>query len=373
MTIEKLRSHFPVTQSYTFFNNAAESPMNLVFREALDKFYDIACEAPQNKPDVRWGVREKLSELLGGLPEDYALITSTGVGSGMVAAGYDFKAGDNVVLPENEHRNNLYPWLALKDKGVDIRLVPVAENGYIDLEDIKTLVDENTKIVSIAAVRFNSGFRADLKKISEIAHAKGALLFVDAIQAAGVVPIHVEEMGIDVMSSAGFKWLLGIPGTGFLYANEKARELIQPIIPGMFAAENSVTELHYLTDSRKYETGSIAYSLFYAWQEGLDLLLSIGVENIYKTVLELTDLLIEGLNARHIKILSSIKNRTERSAILFCSLGNESVNESFQEKLQENNIIIAVRDGKCRISPNFFNTKKEVEHFFDVLDQVIES
>ncbi|MBI9010778.1 MAG: aminotransferase class V-fold PLP-dependent enzyme [Clostridiales bacterium] len=371
MNIEKLRSYFPVTQSYTFLNNAAESPMNLVYREALDQFYDIACDAPQNKPDIRWIVREKLSELLGGLPEDYALITSTGVGSGIVAAGFDFKAGDNVVIPENEHRNNLFPWLALKDKGVEIRFVPVAENGHINYEDINALVDENTRIVSIAAVRFNSGFRADLKKISSIAHAKGALLFVDAIQAAGVVPIHVEKMGIDIMSSAGFKWLLGIPGTGFLYVNEKARALIHPVIPGMFAAENSVRELKFFKDSRKYETGSIAYSLFYAWQEGLDLLHTIGIENIYRRVLELTDLLIEGLKDREIKIMSSIKNRNERSAILFCSLGDESVNIAFEEKLKENNIIIAVRDGKCRISPNFFNTKNEIDHFFEVLDDAI--
>ena len=370
MNIEQLRSYFPVTQSYTFLNNAAESPMNLVVREALDQFFDIACDAPHNKPDIRWAVRQKLSELLGGLPEDYALITSTGVGSGIVAAGFDFIAGDNVVLPENEHRNNLFPWLALQDKGVEIRFVPVSETGHIDYEDINALVDENTRIVSIAAVRFNSGFRADLKKISAIAHAKGALLFVDAIQAAGVVPIHVEDMGIDIMSSAGFKWLLGIPGTGFLYVNEKARALIHPVIPGMYAAENSITELKYLKDSRKYETGSIAYSLFYAWQEGLDLLHSMGIENIYKRVLELTDLLIEGFNERQIKIVSSIENRNERSAILFCSLGDEAINESLREKLQEHNIIIAVKDGKCRISPNFFNTKNEIEHFFEVLDDV---
>lgn len=371
MNKDQIRSYFPVTDKYAFLNNAAESPMNLKFRHALDKFNDIACDAPQDKPDTRDRVREKLSLLLGGKAEDYALITSTGVGSGIVAAGLDFKAGDNVVLPAYEHRNNLFPWLALKEKGVDVRLVDVKENGEIALDDIEKSVDHRTKLVSIAAVRFNSGFRIDLKKVSEIAHKHDALLFVDGIQACGVVPMNVDEMGIDILSSAGFKWLLGAPGTGFLYVNEKARKRIKPVIPGMFAAEDSYEFLNYHKDSRQYETGSIAYSLFNAWLVSLDMVLSIGLPTIYEEVLKLTDHLINGLKARQIKIVSSIHKREERSAILFFTLGDETLNTELQASLQKKGVIIAVRDGKCRISPSFYNTVEEINTFFKVLDEVI--
>ena len=373
MTLNKdeIRAYFPVTKQYTFLNNAAESPMNLQFRNALDKFYDIACDAPQNKPDTRDIVRDKLSELLGGQAEDYALITSTGVGSGIVAAGFDFKAGDNVVLPEYEHRNNLFPWFALKEKGIEVRLVPVDENGKIHISDIKKLVDNRTKIVSLAAVRFNSGFRIDMKKVSDIAHQHNALLFVDGIQACGVVPLNVDDMGIDILSSAGFKWLLGVPGTGFLYVSPNARKLIKPVIPGMFAAEASYEELNYHSDSRKYETGSIAYSLFNAWIPALDIVLNTGITTIYDEVLKLTDQLISGLQKRQINILSPINNKAERSAILFFTLGDEETNSKFEEILKKKNVIISVRDGKCRISPSFYNTTQEIDYFFEILDQVI--
>lgn len=373
MTLKKdeIRTYFPVTKNYTFLNNAAESPMNLRFRNALDEFYNIACEAPQDKPDTRDIVRDKLSQLLGGQAEDYALITSTGVGSGIVAAGYDFKVGDNIVLPEYEHRNNLFPWLALKEKGVEVRLVPVDESGKINISDIKKLVDKKTKIISIAAVRFNSGFRIDLKKVSDIAHEFNALLFVDGIQACGVVPMNVDDMGIDILSSAGFKWLLGIPGTGFLYVSPNARKHIKPVIPGMFAAEDSYDTLTYHNDSRKYETGSIAYSLFNAWIAGLDIVLNIGIKTIYDEVLKLTDQLIKGLQNRQINIVSSIENRKERSAILFFTLGDEETNAKLQETLQKKNIILCVRDGKCRISPSFYNTVDEIDYFFEILDEAM--
>lgn len=362
---------FPVTKNYIFLNNAAESPMNSLYRSGLDQYLDIVCEAPQTKPGVRLEVKTKLAKLLGGASSDYALITSTGVGVGIVASGLNFKSGDNIVMPEDEHRNNIFPWLALKEKSVEIRFVPVSKTGLIKINDIESLIDDRTVVVSIAAVRFNSGFRSDLKKISDLAHKNNALFFVDAIQAAGIVPLNVLDMGIDVLSCAGFKWLLGSPGTGFLYINEKARKLIKPVLPGMFAAENSNTELKYFSDSRMYETGSIAYSLFYAWQKSLDFLTELGIENIYTKVLMLTDLLIKGLRERDVEILSEVANKSERSAILFFSLGSEKLNQSLEEKLKENNIIIAVRDGKCRMSPSFYNSENDIEEFFRVFDMFV--
>lgn len=371
MDLNLIRSYFPVVESYVYFNNAAESPMNLPYRERLQAFYDLACEAPHTKPDVRQDIRQALSGLMGGQANDYALVTSTGMGVGIVAGGMTFKPGDNILLPENEHRNNLFPWLALKEKGVEVRMIPVADNGYIDLKDIENLIDHKTRLVTIAAVRFNSGFRIDLKALSKLVHSYEALLFVDAIQAAGVVPIDVDDMGIDMMSSAGFKWLFGIAGTGFLFMNERARKAVKPLLPGMFAAKNSTSELTYYTDSRKYETGSLPYSLYYGWLDGLKIIREIGIDNIYERVLKLTGLLIDGLLKRKIEIKTPIDYKKNRSGIVFCTLGSGEKNEAFRLALEEKQVLIAVRDGKCRISPNFFNTEDEIKLFFKVLDQVI--
>ena len=371
--IHQLRSYFPVTENYIFFNNAAESPMHMLTKEAVDEFYHLACYAPHKKPDIRWQVKEQLAQLLGGKADEYALVTSTGIGVGIVALGIEWQAGDNIVLPVDEHRNNLYPWLHLQDKGVEIRFVPVAENGFIKLSDFDKLIDDQTKLVAVAGVRFNSGFRLPLKAISNLAHEHKALFLVDAIQAAGQVPLNVEEMNIDILCSAGFKWLLGLPGTGFLYIKKDVQPFIKPAMPGMFAASHADQVLNFHRDARQYETGSIAYSQFYGWLKGLELLNHLGIHNIHQRILGLTDLIIKGLELRNISILTPVDETEHRSGILFCSLGSEDKNQFFLEALEKENIIIALRDNKCRISPSFYNTEEEIHKFFNILDKILAS
>jgi selenocysteine lyase/cysteine desulfurase len=371
--IKKIKSYFPVTEHYIFFNNAGESPMITLCRDAVDEFYELASRAPQKKPDVRLAVKVKLTDILGGSTNEYALVSSTGVGIGMVASGMQWKAGDNIVLPEQEHRNNLFPWLYLQKKGVEIRFVPVSDNGYLKLSDFEALIDNHTKLVAVAAVRYNSGFRINLKKLSIITHQHQAILLVDGVQAAGVVPLNVDEMGIDILCSAGFKWLLGLSGTGFLYIKKESQHLVEPVMPGSYAASYDDNTLVFHQDARKYETGAIAYSQFHGWLEGLELIKTIGINNIYDRILFLTDLLIEGLKSRNFQINTPIDNRDERSAILFCSFGDETRNEMISEALAEDGIIITIKEGKCRISPSFYNTSEEIEKFFASLDYIIEN
>lgn len=367
MDINALRKLFPVTEKYAFLNNAAESPLNLRFKSRLDEYLDEALHAPQNKPLVRQTVRNQLSSLLGGSPDEYALVTSTGMGISAIAAGYKWNKGDNVVVPSDEHWNNTFPWQALEQKGLDVRFVPVDDDNRINPEKLAALTDKNTKIVAAAAVRFNSGFRSDLKKLADIAHDKGALFMVDGIQASGVVPLNVETDSIDILCNAGFKWLLGMPGTGFLYVNKNVQDLITPILPGMFAADNFSKKLEYFPDARRYETGTIAYPLFYGWTAGLELLQEIGIENIYRRILILTDRIIAGLQDKNISIVTPIDNISERSAILMFTLGSEELNKNLYEKLLSQNIIVTLRGGLIRISPSFFNTEAEIDSFLNLL------
>jgi cysteine desulfurase/selenocysteine lyase len=367
MNISEIRTLFPVTQNSVYLNNAAESPLNVRVRQRLEEYLTLASERPHEKPPVREPVRTALAELCGGSSENYALVTSTGVGIGIVAAGYDWRKGDNVVVPADEHWNNTFPWLALRRRGVDVRLVPVDEDQRIDPNKVASLVDENTRILATTAVRFNTGFRADLPLLSTIAHDKGALFVVDGIQNAGVCPMDVGDMGIDIHACAGFKWLLGTPGTGFLFVNKAAQEKIEPVLPGMSAAVHSFRELDYHPDARQYETGTMAYSLFHAWLAGLELLKEVGVANIHARVLELTDRIIAGLRERNCEIVSPVEDVGERSAIIAFTMGSETVNTTLQERLATNGISTALRDGRVRVSPNFFNTEDEIDMFLEVL------
>lgn len=367
MDIQRLRALFPVTGSRIYLSNAAESPLNTCVKSKLDAYFDFAATNPLQKPNPRLEVKKRLAALLGGQVEEYAVVTSTGVGIGIAALGIDWQEGDNVVLPEGEHWNNTFPWLALEDKGVEVRLVPLDHDNRVSPDAIKKAVDSRTRLLAVAAVRFNSGHRTDLKTLSQIAHGQNALFLVDGIQAAGVVPLNVCEDGIDILTCGGFKWLLGLPGTGFLYVKRERQHLIKPALPGMFAAENLPDQLNYFDDARRYETGSIAYSLFYAWQAGLDLLLELGVEAIHRRVLDLTDQLIAGLKEKNIQILSPIDSIYERSAILTFTLGSPEANEALYHKLSEKKIDISYRLGICRISPSFFNTAEEMDVFLKAI------
>lgn len=350
-----------------FLNNAAESPLNERVRRRLQEYLTLAGEAPHRKPPAREPVREALSRLFGGSPDEYALVTSTGVGIGIAASGFPWQAGDNVVVPMDEHWNNTFPWLALRDRGVDCRLIPVDDNQRVDPNAIADAVDGDTRMLATTAVRFNTGFRADLKALSSIAHLKGALFVVDGIQGAGVCPLNVEEDGIDVLSCAGFKWLLGMPGTGFLYVRERAQEWIRPVLPGMYSAEHNTRALNYHSDARRYETGTLAYSLFHSWTAGLEILEEVGIDRIHERVLGLTDRIISGLGSKGVEIVSPVETRNERSGILSFTVGPEETNRALFERLRAQGIIVAPRDGRIRVSPNFFNDEEDIDRFLEAL------
>lgn len=367
MSLETFRRHFPVALELAYLNNAAESPLNRLVQTRLMEYLDLAAKAPHQKPGVRNEVRRLLSTLLGGQSEDYALVGSTGIGLNIVANGYGWQPGDNVVVPIDEHWNNTFPWFALQQKGVEVRLAPLDGKMRVDMDKLAGMIDGKTRIVACAAVRHTTGYRADLKSIASMAHHRGAIFAVDGIQAAGVMPLNVMDDGIDVLASAGFKWLLGQPGTGFLYVNSRARERISPVLPGMFAAEDNLRELRYFDDSRRFETGTMAYPLFHAWTAGLELLIEMGVKNIHERVLLLTDQLIQGLQNRKITLVSPVEHRSERSAILSFTLGSPEKNQDLFNRLTENRVSISIRDGRCRISPSFFNTQEEIDKFLSLV------
>lgn len=358
-----LREEFPITSHAVYLNNAAESPLCLSVKTRLDEFLSFSMTSPHKKPQVRESVKAALSQLFGGRPSDYALVGSTGIGLGMIAAGFKWHAGDNIVLPENEHWNNAYPWYQLGKKGVDVRLVPVDNHGRFSLDDVRSKMDSNTRILSMAAVRFDSGFRPDLKAFSKLAHDHGAYFVVDGIQGAGVVPINVENDGIDAFCSAAFKWLYGLPGTGFIYVSPTMTNDLDVVLPGMFAAEDDMTALKLFNDARRFETGTIAYPFYHAWLAGLELIASIGVSNIHDRVLQLTNLIIEGLESQDITITTPHKEISERSAIIVFDLGSDALNKRLHGHLMSHDIIISLRKGRCRVSPAMYNTEAEIDSF----------
>lgn len=367
MDIQQIRSIFPVTKEAIYLNSASQSPFNTLVNDSLQTYLKTELNPVDKKAFDRNNTRLLLSKILGGLPEEYALTTSTGIGIGLTAQGINFKEGDNIVVPEKEHWNNSFPWLHLQKKGVEIRFVKLNEDNSFDTDAIENRIDNKTRVVAVAAVRFNSGFRPNLAAIGKIAHSKNALFVVDAAQGAGMVPIDVEKDRIDIMAGCGFKWLLGMHGTGFLYVSKSVVKMINPILPGMFSAETIYDELSFHNDSRKFETGTMAYALFNAWSAGLQLVIDIGVENIYEKALENTDFIIDGLREKGYQIITPTKIREERSAIVHFNAGSFEAAQNVLNKLKQHKVLVTLQDENIRISPNFFNTKHEINMFLNLM------
>jgi len=367
MNTEQIRSLFPVTKEAVYLNNASQSPLNTLVNNRLQASIKTALNPVDKKGFDREHIRVLLSNLLGGMPNEYALVTSTGVGLGIIAQGLHLKKGDNIIIPEKEHWNNTFPWLQLKQKGIEIRFSKINDDHSIDPGSIEKLIDHKTRVVAIAAVRFNSGFRPNLSAIGKITREKGALFVVDAAQAAGMIPIDVEKDQIDVMAGCGFKWLLGMHGTGFLYVSKRIVDMIAPVLPGMYAAENNHHKLLYHKDSRKFETGTIAYSLFEAWSAGLELLLEIGIKKIYEKALKNTDLLIIGLEEKGCILVTPTRKREERTAIIHFNTGSFNTTKLLYDTLKSHKILVTLQAKNIRVSPNFFTTEQEIKQFLTLI------
>ncbi len=362
-----VRDLFPITRSCTYLLNASQSPLNARSRVALNQYLDWAGVDVNARPEVRAPLRDLLSGLLGGRPQDYAITTSTGTGISTVATGMDWQAGDNVVLPMGEHWNSTFPWFNLADQGVEARIVQPDADNRVSIADMAAWVDDRTRVISVTAVRFDTGFRTDIKALSELARAHDALLVVDGTQCAGASVMNVDNEGIDVLACGGFKWLMGLAGTGFMYVNDRARARIKPVFPGMFAARHSFSELEFHDDARRYETGTVAYALMHGWAAGLGLLSELGIKNIQARNGALTDRIITGLTDMNHRILTPIETPKERSAIVVFSAGEHAVNAAIFDRLAEVDIQLSLRQGTLRVSPNFFNTESEIDRFLNCL------
>lgn len=365
--LEAIRALFPVTRHRTYLMNAGQSPLNNRSRAAIDAYMDAAAIDLDARPAVREPIRALLAGLLGGAPNDYAMTTSTGAGISMVATGFAWRDGDNVVLPAGEHWNSTFPWFNLQGRGVETRTVQPDADNRVHVADLAKRVDGRTRIISVTAARFDTGFRADLRALADLAHAHGALLVVDGTQCVGASQINVIDDGIDVLACAGFKWLMGLAGTGFLYTNERARKLIAPVAPGMFAAEHSFTRLTFHDDARRYETGTIAYTLLHGWAAGLRLLTELGIPAIAARNLHLTDRLVAGLRSTGHHLLTPVATPQERSAIITFTAGSTEMDQALFDRLAKAGVQVTPRSGSLRVSPNFFNTEAEIDRFLDLL------
>ena len=285
LTNEELRRHeFPVAREKIFLAHAGVCPLP---RRVADAISECAKQGTLGDQEAFMlhrldDARKLASQLLNCQPDEIALVGPTSLALSFVAAGLNFRKGDNILIYHDDYPSNVYPWMALAAKGVEVRLLNIKNFGAIRTIDVMGQVDENTRLVALASCHFISGFRIEIDAIGKFLRERGILFCLDAIQTLGAFPTTVEH--VDFLAADAHKWLLGPCGAGIFYVRRDLQEKLNPPIYGWhnvrspnFVAQEQIV---FHSGAKKYEAGTQNLVGLVGLIASMELALEIGVENI---------------------------------------------------------------------------------------------
>jgi cysteine desulfurase/selenocysteine lyase len=314
------------------------------------------------------GFRDNAAALLHAEPDEIAFIGNTVEGVVRVADGMRWSPGDNIVGGSIEFPANVYPWMALRERGVELRLVE-ARNGGITVDDVRAACDSRTRLVALSSVQFLSGHRTALASIGELCHERGIRFYVDAIQSLGAFPLDVRALGIDYLSAGGHKWLLAPTGTGIFYCRREAAGDLVVRVPGHKSMVPRPEHLPYAYDVRqdaaRFEIGAMNVLGVCALEASLALLLRTGVDVIEARILALTRQLIDGLTRRGHQILSPLDPGERSGIVAFRTSALDAT--QLTARLAAAGVVVSPVCGWTRVAPHFYNDESDIERFLDAL------
>lgn len=373
-------AEFPWTADTLYLNNAAIGPIPERTRRAIDEF-TARRTAPHLLPDrdlqaVLQQARESAARLINASPTEIGLAPNTSWGINLAATALPLGRGDVVLVSHKEFPANVYPWLRLRQRGVEVELIPVDANGWPD-EDalVERLRDPRVRALAVSFVQFANGYRADLGRLGAACRATGAYLCVDAIQGLGQSPLDVRETPVDILASGGQKWLLSPWGSGFVYVRDDLVPLLEPVVTGWMAFEGTedftkLTEYNptLRRDARRFENVTLPFQDLYAFTVSLGLLQDLGVADIAAYTRALHEPVLKWADAKGVRIVSP-RVEAHRSAILCLAPAKPA--EAYHA-LKRARVVCSLRESAIRLAPHCFNTVEEMEKVVDVLDEVIE-
>ena len=371
-TRSRLRAAMPVTNKWAYFDHAAVAPLCQPAADALNAWLtDAVMEGDTSWLKWARGVaatRAAAAKLLGSQLEEVALVPNTTVGINLVAEGFPWMSGDNVVTLDDEFPTNLFPWMHLAGKGVETRRLST-DLGRVDLDRLADQCDARTRVVSVSWVDYANGCRRDLAAIGEIAHRHGALFFVDAIQGLGVFPIDVNSANIDCLAADGHKWMLGPEGAGIAYISESCLDRLHPTGVGWnsvaHAGDFSRIELDLKQSAGRYEGGSLNMAGFLALGASLELLQSLGAGNIAATLLAYTDDVCQRL-VEVGAVIRSPRSERESSGIVSLEFSDRDPTVIRRHCLDQG-VAINCRAGRLRISAHAYNNAEDLARLLDAI------
>jgi cysteine desulfurase/selenocysteine lyase len=365
------RKEFADFEGVAYLDTAGQGPLPLASARAAQtavEWNKLPHQMPQNLFfDLPDRVREKLARLIKAEAGEIAITTGASGGFSAVAAGMDWKPGDEVLVARGEFPSHFSTWIPYENAG-KLRVRMIEPRGrFITAQDYEEQINARTRLVSASLVRFDNGALLDAARVARACHAVGAAFLLDISQCAGAMPIAIRELGADFAVSSGYKWLLGPYGTGFFWV---AREWAERLKAGplyWMALEGArnfnslpVTGHRAAAGSRRWDSPETANFINLApLDASLDLLLRLGVESIATHTRALTRELIERLPRDRCALASP--QEEERRGPYVCVVARKTdATAALYRKLRDEQIIISLRENALRIAPHLCNTSEDV-------------
>jgi selenocysteine lyase/cysteine desulfurase len=371
MDWESLRDQFPVTKRWAFFDHAAVAPLSGAAARTLNEYADDYAENGQTAI-YRWlakvdAARDAAGRLLNADPLDVAFVPNTSAGVAIVAEGFPWKAGDNVVVPAEEYPANQYPWMNLAHRGVEVRRIP-SRGPRVCIDDLRAAMDGRTRILAISSVEFASGYRNDLDALGSLCRERGVYFFVDAIQGLGVLPLDVQKTPVDWLAADGHKWMLAPEGAGIFWCRRELVELLHPTTVGWKSVVNdsdfSTIDFTLKPHAGRWEGGTPNIPGVAALGASLDVLLGVGIHAIAARVLELSDYLCERAECAGVKVFSA-REPGAKSGIVSLDVPGDV--KAAVAKCRAAGVVVNRRAGRLRASPHFYNTQEELDRLVELV------
>ena len=372
--LDAVRARIPILRTLIPMNNCSQAPQCDATRAAADAY--LESWARQGMDWDAWigeveRARAGFAAFIGADADDVAVATSVSQATASVASGLDFTGRRfRVLVSEAEFPTVAHVWLAQERFGAEVGWVPV-QDGAVELDAYEAALDEQTLVVSACHGYYQTGFKQDVPAIAELAHAHGALLYVDAYQTLGTEPFDAPASGADFVASGCLKFLMGIPGIAFLWLRPGAAERLEPALTGWFGRRDPFAfeprELDWAEGARRLDTGTPPIVEAYVARAAIAWLRGIGLEAIGAWTRTLGARLVEGGLERGLEILGPTEPERKAPTTAFACADAHAAEAAMRQR----GVIASARGPAIRLAPHFYNTLDDVDRALDALAEVL--
>ena len=310
-------------------------------------------------------VRAQFARLVGAAPEEIGFLFATSEGENIVASALDLNAGDNVVVDELHYNTSFVLYRHLeRTRRIELRIVS-HRDGRVTRDDFARAVDGRTRLVSVAWVSHQNGFRHNMRPLADLAHAHGALFYTDAVQALGMFPVDVRQAGVDFMTSGTYKWLLGGFGVAPFFVRRELLDRVRVDRLGALHVERELGDHRYeiFRTAKKFEYATLPFAEIYQLGAALGYLERVGIDLIERHTIALARELRDGLASAGFRVLTPANNG---SSIVSVQLAADQPRA--REILDRHGVQVSFREkgSQIRVSPALFNTRTEIQRFLEL-------